>query len=158
MSLSKPLANITGVGPGTAANSEATTAKINSTSRDTLSISTDCSDSANVPLAAAVFNSSGRFVRKPFLELKKEEEAVSGFKRCLSILCVLAQLLAREFGLKGVHVLHVIINEGINSTKKYQFKDEYAKLGPDSLHRHWHTEPWTMFGFKLDLRLYVERC
>ncbi|XHF98775.1 hypothetical protein AWENTII_002313 [Aspergillus wentii] len=105
--MSKPLAIIAGVGPGTGAsiaqkfskaysvvllarnpaNFQDVAAKINSNGGDALGISADLSDSASVrsafdqinqkyadsPLAAAVFNSGGGFVRKPFLELTEEE-------------------------------------------------------------------------------------
>lgn len=67
--------------------------EINSSGGQALGISADVSDSASVqsafekisqqykdtPLAAAVFNSGGGFVRKPFLELT-EEEFAGGFK------------------------------------------------------------------------------
>ena len=67
--------------------------EINSTGGQATGISTDLSDSqgvksafeqiksqfGNVPLAAAVFNSGGGFVRKPFLELT-EEEFAGGFE------------------------------------------------------------------------------
>ncbi|KAE8419710.1 hypothetical protein BDV36DRAFT_307665 [Aspergillus pseudocaelatus] len=160
-------------------------------------------------LAAAVFNSGGGFVRKPFLELT-EEEFVSGFEsqgkggfnfaqRTLPLLekatglqhpptliftgataslkgsalfsafasgkfalRALAQSLAREFGPKGVHVSHVIIDGVIDipRTKAWTFEHEDAKLDPGAIadsYWHLHTQPRTTWGFELDLRPYVEK-
>lgn len=47
----------------------------------------------------------------------------------------LSQSLAREFGPKGVHVAHAIIDGVIDipRTKGYVFKDEDAKIGPDAV-------------------------
>ncbi|KAF9891831.1 hypothetical protein FE257_003316 [Aspergillus nanangensis] len=69
------------------ANFDPVVSEINASGGHALGISTDLSDSASVrstfdkisqqyansPLAAAVFNSGGGFVRKPFLELTEEE-------------------------------------------------------------------------------------
>ncbi|PIG79066.1 Fe-S cluster assembly protein DRE2 [Aspergillus arachidicola] len=160
-------------------------------------------------LAAAVFNSGGGFVRKPFLELT-EEEFASGFEsqgkggfnfaqRTLPLLQkatglqhpptliftgataslkgsalfsafasgkfalrALAQSLAREFGPKGVHVSHVIIDGVIDipRTKAWTFEHEDAKLDPAAIadsYWHLHAQPRTTWGFELDLRPYVEK-
>ncbi|PLB35916.1 oxidoreductase, short chain dehydrogenase/reductase family [Aspergillus candidus] len=74
----------------------------------------------------------------------------------------LAQSLAREFGPKGVHVSHVIVDGVIDipRTKAWQFEHEDAKLDPDAIadsYWHLHTQPRTTFGFELDLRPYVEK-
>ncbi|KAH1270472.1 hypothetical protein KXX33_001123 [Aspergillus fumigatus] len=74
----------------------------------------------------------------------------------------LAQSLAREFGPKGVHVSHVIIDGVIDipRTKAWTFEHEDAKLDPDAIaesYWHLHTQPRTTFGFELDLRPYVEK-
>lgn len=47
----------------------------------------------------------------------------------------LAQSLAREFGPKGVHVSHVIVDGVIDipRTKAWQFEHEDAKLSPDAV-------------------------
>lgn len=47
----------------------------------------------------------------------------------------LSQSLAREFGPKGVHVAHAIIDGVIDipRTKEWVFKDEDAKIGPDAV-------------------------
>ncbi|PYH97987.1 NAD(P)-binding protein [Aspergillus ellipticus CBS 707.79] len=197
--------------------------EINSAGGQATGISTDLSDSAGVKsafekiaqqylgsaLAAAVFNSGGGFVRKPFLELT-EQEFSSGFESqgkgafnfaqgVLPLLLqakglehpptliftgataslkgsanfssfasgkfalrALAQSLAREFGPKGVHVSHVIIDGVIDipRTKQWQFEHEDAKLDPEAIaesYWHLHAQPRTTFGFELDLRPYVER-
>ncbi|KAL4815716.1 hypothetical protein BDW67DRAFT_62901 [Aspergillus spinulosporus] len=197
--------------------------EINSSGGQALGISADVSDSASVqsafekisqqykdtPLAAAVFNSGGGFVRKPFLELT-EEEFAGGFKSqglgafnfakatlpllqkstglqhpptliftgaTASVkgsanfaafatgkfaLRALAQSLAREFGPKGVHVSHVIIDGVIDipRTKGWANEHEDGKLDPGAIadaYWHLHTQPRTTFGFELDLRPYVEK-
>ncbi|OOF90006.1 hypothetical protein ASPCADRAFT_212311, partial [Aspergillus carbonarius ITEM 5010] len=169
--------------------------EINSTGGQATGISTDLSDSqgvksafeqiksqfGNVPLAAAVFNSGGGFVRKPFLELTEEEFAggfesqgkgafnfaqavlplfptdtntstqhpptliftgataslkgsanFASFAAGKFALRALAQSLAREFGPKGIHVSHVIIDGVIDipRTKGWVFEKEDAKLDP----------------------------
>ena len=47
----------------------------------------------------------------------------------------LAQSLAREFGPKGVHVVHAIIDGviDIERTKEWKFEHEDAKIKPDSV-------------------------
>ncbi|RDW61759.1 oxidoreductase, short chain dehydrogenase/reductase family [Aspergillus mulundensis] len=197
--------------------------EINSSGGQALGISADVSDSASVktafekiaqqhkdtPLAAAVFNSGGGFVRKPFLELT-EEEFANGFKSqgigafnfakstlpllqkatglqypptliftgaTASVkgsanfsafasgkfaLRALAQSLAREFGPKGVHVSHVIIDGVIDIPRTKEWANEHpdGKLDPDAIadaYWHLHTQPRTTFGFELDLRPYVEK-
>ncbi|KAF7585889.1 hypothetical protein BBP40_009927 [Aspergillus hancockii] len=207
------------------ANFNAVVDEINSTGGQATGISTDLADSNSVksafekitqqygesPLAAAVFNSGGGFVRKPFLELT-EDEFVSGFnsqgrgafnfaQRTLPLLQqaqaaglqypptliftgatasvkgsatfssfatgkfalrALAQSLAREFGPKGVHVSHVIVDGVIDipRTKEWKFEHEDAKLDPNAIadaYWHLHTQPRTTWGFELDIRPYVEK-
>ncbi|KAL4780341.1 hypothetical protein BJX76DRAFT_338240 [Aspergillus varians] len=209
----------------TATNYDGVVNEINSSGGQALGISTDVSDSSSVqsafekisaqykdtPLAAAVFNSGGGFVRKPFLELTEEEFAL-GFKSqglgafnfakstlpllqkatalnpqhpptliftgaTASVkgsanfaafatgkfaLRALAQSLAREFGPKGVHVSHVIIDGVIDipRTKAWANEHEDGKLDPGAIadaYWHLHTQPRTTFGFELDLRPYVEK-
>ncbi|PYI04519.1 NAD(P)-binding protein [Aspergillus sclerotiicarbonarius CBS 121057] len=208
--------------------------EINSSGGQATGISTDLSDSKGVKsafeqikaqfsgssLAAAVFNSGGGFVRKPFLELSEEEFAggfesqgkgafnfaqnvlplfsppatatttttetgtqqqhpptliftgatasIKGSANFASFaagkfaLRALAQSLAREFGPKGIHVAHVIIDGVIDipRTKGWVFESEDAKLDPGAIaesYWHLHTQPRTTFGFELDLRPYVEK-
>ncbi|RAK95051.1 oxidoreductase, short chain dehydrogenase/reductase family [Aspergillus ibericus CBS 121593] len=204
------------------ANYQGVVDEINSTGGQATGISTDLSDSAGVKsafeqiksqfsgatLAAAVFNSGGGFVRKPFLELTEEEfgggfesqgkgafnfaqhvlplfnptatehpptliftgatASLKGSANFASFaagkfaLRALAQSLAREFGPKGIHVAHVIIDGVIDipRTKGWVFEKEDAKLDPGAIaesYWHLHTQPRTTFGFELDLRPYVER-
>ncbi|KAA8652827.1 hypothetical protein EYZ11_007208 [Aspergillus tanneri] len=205
------------------ANFEPLVEELKSKGGEAVGISTNLSDSASVksafdqisqkypnsPLAAAVFNPGGGFVRKPFLELT-EEEFLQGFESqgkgafnfaqsSLPLLLqakhlqhpptlvftgatasvkgsanfsafatgkfalrALAQSLAREFGPKGVHVSHVIVDGVIDipRTKAYKFEHEDAKLDPNAIadsYWHLHTQPRTTFGFELDLRPYVEK-
>ncbi|KAL4808612.1 hypothetical protein BDV18DRAFT_132801 [Aspergillus unguis] len=179
------------------ANYDGVVSEINSAGGQAVGISTDVSDSSSVksafdkinqqfkdtPLAAAVFNSGGGFVRKPFLELT-EEEFANGFKgqgigafnfaqstlpllqKAISVsqypptliftgatasvkgsanfsafatgkfaLRALAQSLAREFGPKGVHVSHVIIDGVIDipRTKAWANDHEDGKLDPGAV-------------------------
>ncbi|KAL4914869.1 hypothetical protein BDW62DRAFT_189719 [Aspergillus aurantiobrunneus] len=205
------------------ANYNSVVSEITSSGGHALGISTDVSDSRSLkfafekitqqykdaPLAAAVFNSGGGFVRKPFLELT-EDEFAAGYKsqgigafnfaqRTLPLLQkatslqnpptliftgataslkgsanfaafatgkfalrALAQSLAREFGPKGVHVSHVIIDGVIDipRTKGWANEHEDGKLDPEAIadaYWHLHTQPRTTFGFELDLRPYVEK-
>ncbi|KAL3481270.1 hypothetical protein BJX99DRAFT_181685 [Aspergillus californicus] len=197
--------------------------EINSSGGNALGVSADLSDSSSVksafekisqqhkgsPLAAAVFNSGGGFVRKPFLELTEEEfgngfrsQGIGAFNFAQNTLPLLqqatglthpptliltgatasikgsanfsafatgkfalralAQSLAREFGPKGVHVSHVIIDGVIDipRTKEWANEHEDGKLDPGAIadaYWHLHTQPRTTFGFELDLRPYVEK-
>lgn len=77
----------------------------------------------------------------------------------------LAQAMAREFGPKGVHVAHVVIDGGIAGERIARFADFVAQKGEDGLldldalaeawwwlHRQ-HRTAWT---FELDLRPFKE--
>lgn len=205
------------------ANYEPVAEEINSSGGKAIGISTDLSDSKSVqaafekiaqqfpdvPLAAAIFNPGGGFVRKPFLELTEEEfdsgylsqgkgafnfskvtlplllksthlehpptliftgatASLRGSANCAAFaagkfaLRALAQSLAREFGPKGVHVSHAIIDGIIDipRTKSWTFEHPDAKLSPDAIadsYWHLHTQPRTTFAFELDLRPYVEK-
>ncbi|EED13083.1 oxidoreductase, short chain dehydrogenase/reductase family [Talaromyces stipitatus ATCC 10500] len=199
---------------------------INSSGGQAIGLSTDLSDSTSVsstfkkittelfpdsPIAAAVFNSGGGFVRKPFLELTESEFAAgwegqvkgaflfaqatlplllkgveekvefppsliftgatasirgsanfSVFASAKFGLRALSQSLAREFGPKGVHVSHVIVDGVIDipRTKEWKFEHEDAKISPDAIaDSYWflHTQPRTTFAYELDLRPYVEK-
>ncbi|CRG83828.1 hypothetical protein PISL3812_01184 [Talaromyces islandicus] len=209
------------------ANYEGVVSEINSSGGKAVGISTDVADAAsvsnafnkitselfpNTPLAAAIFNPGGGFVRKPFLELNEAEYTAgfdiqakgaflfsqaslplllkgveeksehppsliftgatasvrgsanfAGFASAKFALRALSQSLAREFGPKGVHVAHIIVDGIIDipRLKHYTFEHEDAKLNPDSIaDSYWflHTQPRTTFAFELDLRPYVEKC
>ncbi|OJJ03153.1 hypothetical protein ASPVEDRAFT_42667 [Aspergillus versicolor CBS 583.65] len=205
------------------ANYNSLVSEITSAGGQALGISADVSDSSSLkaafekisqqykdsPLAAAVFNSGGGFVRKPFLELTEDEfaagyksQGIGAFNFAQSTLPLLqkstglqhpptliftgatasvkgsanfaafatgkfalralAQSLAREFGPKGVHVSHVIIDGVIDipRTKDWANEHEDGKLDPGAIadaYWHLHTQPRTTFGFELDLRPYVEK-
>ncbi|RJE26175.1 oxidoreductase [Aspergillus sclerotialis] len=205
------------------ANYEPLVKEINASGGQAVGISADLSDSSSVksafekiaqrfsssPLAAAIFNPGGGFVRKPFLELTEQEftagyesQGKGGFnfaKNTLPLLLkatglsfpptliftgataslkgsanfatfasgkfalrALTQSLAREFGPKGVHVSHVIVDGVIDipRTKEWKFEHEDAKLSPDAIadtYWHLHTQPRTTFAFEIDLRPYVEK-
>lgn len=51
----------------------------------------------------------------------------------------LTQSLAREFGPKGVHISHVIVDGVIDipRTKDWKFEHEDAKLSPDAVSSSW---------------------
>ncbi|KAL1973320.1 hypothetical protein VTN31DRAFT_5955 [Thermomyces dupontii] len=207
------------------ANFEPVVQEINAAGGRAFGISTDLSNSTsvrsafdkikadlfpNTPLAAAIFNPGGGFVRKPFLELT-EEDFVAGYdsqgrggflfsKESLPLLLdgvgklefpptliftgatasvrgsanfaafatgkfalrALSQSLAREFGPKGVHVSHVIVDGVIDipRTKEWKFDQPDAKLSPDAIadsYWHLHTQPRTTFAHELDVRPYVEK-
>ncbi|MCJ1286373.1 hypothetical protein MMC26_005718 [Xylographa opegraphella] len=75
----------------------------------------------------------------------------------------LAQSLAREFGPKGVHVCHAIIDGVIDipRTKEWKVSDAPdAKISADAIaDAYWylHTQPRTTFTNELDIRPYVEK-
>ncbi|KAJ5758385.1 oxidoreductase [Penicillium odoratum] len=74
----------------------------------------------------------------------------------------LSQSLAREFGPKGVHVSHAIIDGIINTmkTKGYGQDIPDAKIDPEGIaDSYWflHTQPRSAFTQEIDLRPYVEK-
>ncbi|PYI14922.1 NAD(P)-binding protein [Aspergillus violaceofuscus CBS 115571] len=73
----------------------------------------------------------------------------------------LAQSLAREFGPRGVHVAHAIIDGIIatEQTKEYMKDKPDAKIHPDGIaESYWflHSQPRSSFTHELDLRPYCE--
>ncbi|RAL07820.1 NAD(P)-binding protein [Aspergillus homomorphus CBS 101889] len=73
----------------------------------------------------------------------------------------LAQSLAREFGPKGVHVAHAIIDGIIatEQTKGYNEDKPDAKIDPDWIaEAYWflHTQPRSSFTHEIDIRPYCE--
>ncbi|GJC85727.1 glucose 1-dehydrogenase 1 [Colletotrichum liriopes] len=79
----------------------------------------------------------------------------------------LGQSLAREFGPKGVHVSHAIIDGGIDTPWGKDFVAnngvEDGKISPDALVKiaetywHLHTQHRSAFTQEVDIRPYVER-
>ncbi|OCK86417.1 NAD(P)-binding protein [Lepidopterella palustris CBS 459.81] len=208
-------------------NFESLAKEINAEGGRAIGISTDVADSKSVKeafekirkefgsevgAAAAVFNASGRFVRKPFLELTEDDftagldvsgkgaflfsqatlplllkgvEAGSRYPPSLIFtgataslrgsatmasfasgkfaLRALSQSLAKEFGPKGVHVSHAIIDGVIDIPRtKEWLKDAGpdAKLSADGIadvYWHLHTQPRATFTWEMDLRPYVEK-
>ncbi|GLA67152.1 hypothetical protein AtubIFM54640_010129 [Aspergillus tubingensis] len=74
----------------------------------------------------------------------------------------LSQSLAREFGPKGIHVSHAIIDGIINTekTKGYGQDIPDAKIDPKGIaESYWflHTQPKSAFTQEIDLRPYVEK-
>lgn len=74
----------------------------------------------------------------------------------------LAQSLAREFGPKGLHVAHAIIDGviDIERTKDWKFDHPDAKISPHAIaDSYWylHTQPRTCFTNELDIRPYIEK-
>jgi len=197
--------------------------EINKAGGKAVGISCDASDGKSVksafeklqkemdgaPLAAAIYNVGGRFVRKPFLELSDEDfeagweangrgaflfsqavlphllkntdaeypptliftsatAAMKGSALCTSFAAgkfamrAIAQSLAREFGPKGVHVNHAIIDGviDIERTSHYKFDHPEAKIKPEAIaDSYWylHTQPRTCFTNELDIRPAVEK-
>ncbi|KAL2832862.1 oxidoreductase [Aspergillus cavernicola] len=73
----------------------------------------------------------------------------------------MSQSLAREFGPKGVHVSHAIIDGIINTEKTKGYGEDVpdSKIDPNWIaESYWflHTQPRTSFTHELDLRPYVE--
>jgi len=104
----------------------------------------------------------------PTLIFTSATAAMKGSAQCASFstgkfaMRSLAQSLAREFGPKGVHVTHAIIDGviDIERTKDYKFDHPDAKIKPDAIaDSYWylHTQPRTCFTNELDIRPYIER-
>lgn len=163
-------------------------------------------------MQAAIFNASGAFVRKPFLELKPSDYsagfAVSGMGAFLFsqatlplllrsldaspkypptlvftgataslkggaqmssfasgkfALRALAQSLAREFGPKGVHVAHAIIDGVIDIERTKEWMKDAgpdAKISADAIaDAYWflHTQHRSCFTNEIDIRPFVEK-
>ena len=75
----------------------------------------------------------------------------------------LAQSMAREFGPKGIHVAHVIIDGQIRSERYQHLEKERPAdglLDPAAIaETYWqlHTQPRSAWTFELDLRPWVEK-
>ncbi|KAK5078580.1 hypothetical protein LTS08_006456 [Lithohypha guttulata] len=74
----------------------------------------------------------------------------------------LSQSLAREFGPKGIHVVHAIIDGVIDipRTKEWKFDAPDAKISPEAIaesYWHLHTQPRTSFTYEFDIRPYCEK-
>ncbi|KKY37347.1 putative short chain dehydrogenase [Diaporthe ampelina] len=78
----------------------------------------------------------------------------------------ITQSLAREFGPRGVHVAHAIIDGGIDIPRLAEYKHKFNNGAPDGLispdsiaedYWHLHTQHRSAFTQELDLRPYVEK-
>ncbi|MCJ1366268.1 hypothetical protein MMC16_005396 [Acarospora aff. strigata] len=75
----------------------------------------------------------------------------------------LAQSLAREFGPKGIHVAHAVIDGVIDipRTKEWKVSDlPDSKISADAIadaYWHLHTQPRSTFTNEIDIRPYVEK-
>ncbi len=74
----------------------------------------------------------------------------------------LAQSMAREFGPRGIHVAHVVIDGQINTPRVREMfpdREEHTMLSPDAIaDTYWrlHTQDPTAWTLELDLRPSVE--
>ncbi|KAG7006514.1 protein arginine N-methyltransferase skb1 [Physcia stellaris] len=104
----------------------------------------------------------------PTLIFTSATAALKGSANCASFatgkfaLRALAQSLAREFGPKGVHVAHAVIDGVIDipRTKGWKVEGEDAKISADAIaDAYWylHTQPRTTFTNEIDIRPYVEK-
>jgi len=167
---------------------------------------------SGVGLAAAIFNASGPFSRKPFLETTTEDYknsldvtvygAVNFSRAVLPLLASAAEQkpehppsliftgatasvkanalatqfssakfalraissgLAKEYGPKGVHVSHAIIDGVIDTPRAKAWLADAgpdAKISPDGIaDAYWnlHTQPRSAFTWEIDIRPYVEK-
>lgn len=103
----------------------------------------------------------------PTLLLTGATASMKGSANCSSFatgkfaLRALGQSLAREFGPKGVHVSHIIVDGviDIERTKGYNLAPD-AKISPSAIaDSYWylHTQPKTCFTYEIDIRPYVEK-
>jgi NAD(P)-dependent dehydrogenase (short-subunit alcohol dehydrogenase family) len=89
-----------------------------------------------------------------------------GFAQGKAALRALAQSCAREFGPKGLHVAHVVIDGAVDGNRiNSLLPDLKGKLGEDGLlspdgiaenYWHLHTQPRNAWTHELDLRPWVE--
>ncbi|KIW82116.1 hypothetical protein Z517_05143 [Fonsecaea pedrosoi CBS 271.37] len=104
----------------------------------------------------------------PTLIFTSATAAMKGSALCASFatgkfaMRALAQSLAREFGPKGVHVVHAIIDGviDIERTKEWKFDHPEAKIKPEAIaDSYWylHTQPRTCFTNEIDIRPAVEK-
>jgi NAD(P)-dependent dehydrogenase (short-subunit alcohol dehydrogenase family) len=167
---------------------------------------------ADIGLAAAIFNASGPFSRKPFLETTTEDYtksfdvtlfgAVNFTRAVLPLLASTAEKkpehpptliftgatasvkanalatpfnsakfalrafssgIAKEFGPKGVHVGHAIIDGVIDTPRAKAWLTDAgpdAKIAADGIaDAYWnlHTQPRSAFTWEIDIRPYVEK-
>ncbi|KAL2438283.1 hypothetical protein ABEF95_005867 [Exophiala dermatitidis] len=121
---------------------------------------------AALPLLLERVNASPEY--PPTLIFTSATAAMKGSAHCASFatgkfaLRALAQSLAREFGPKGIHVAHAIIDGviDIERTKAYKFDNPDAKIKPEAIaDAYWylHTQPRTCFTNELDIRPYIEK-
>jgi len=90
--------------------------------------------------------------------------AFAGAKHALR---ALAQSMARELGVRGIHVAHVVVDGAIdtefireNFPERYQLKDQDGILNPDHIaENYWmlHSQPRDAWTHELDLRPYMEK-
>ncbi|KAL9061295.1 MAG: hypothetical protein Q9162_000169 [Coniocarpon cinnabarinum] len=175
------------------------------------SIKKEMSNGGEVTAAAAIFNASGGFSRKPFLEVDvqdfrksldvsvtgafnfsqaslpllvagtansehpptlvftgatasvKSNAMMSSFSTGKFALRALSNSLGKEFGPKGVHVAHAVIDGGIDSPRMRQMiqtSDPDALIHPDGIadaYWHLHTQPRSAFSNEIDIRPYCEK-
>jgi short-subunit dehydrogenase len=90
--------------------------------------------------------------------------AFAGAKHALR---ALAQSMARELGVRGIHVAHVVIDGAIdtefirsNFPERYAAKDQDGILNPDHIaENYWmlHSQPRDAWTHELDLRPWMEK-
>ncbi|EXJ84598.1 7-alpha-hydroxysteroid dehydrogenase [Capronia epimyces CBS 606.96] len=121
---------------------------------------------AVLPLLLESFKATPAF--PPTLIFTSATAAMKGSAQCASFatgkfaMRALAQSLAREFGPKGIHVAHAIIDGviDIERTKGYHFDHPDAKIKPEAIaDSYWylHTQPRTCFTNEIDIRPYIEK-
>ncbi|KLU80946.1 oxidoreductase [Magnaporthiopsis poae ATCC 64411] len=118
-------------------------------------------------LAAAVFNVGAGFAIKPFLEVTAEELNASLVGNAWLASPELRRFgRGREFGPKGVHVAHVIIDGAIDTPRLREIGYKANDGAPDGLispdaiadtYWHLHTQHRSAFTQEVDLRPYVEK-
>jgi NADP-dependent 3-hydroxy acid dehydrogenase YdfG len=88
---------------------------------------------------------------------------MSSFSTGKYALRALAQSLGKEFGPRGVHVAHAIIDGVIDIPRTKEYMKDLgpdAKISPDAIadaYWHLHTQPRSCFIFEIDLRPYIEK-
>ncbi|CAI7572447.1 unnamed protein product [Penicillium bialowiezense] len=92
----------------------------------------------------------------------KGSSGLSAFAMSKFATRAMAQSLAREFGPKGVHVSHAIIDGIIDTEKTKGFGQNTpdAKIDPQGIadsYWHLHTQPRSAFSHEIDIRPFAEK-
>lgn len=114
-------------------------------------------------LPAMVANGAGTILFTGATAALRGSAGFAGFAVGKFGLRALAQSMAREFGPRGIHVAHVVIDGMIRNPsvrERFAGRDDDTFLDPDAIaEQYWllHEQPRTVWTQELDLRPYCEK-